>query len=465
MAALELKTPKQIMKSVRVVPKEFHENLSENLAKINAKKEGNQSLVESEKLELELKSKERFESYKEILYQKQGKIIPRYVVFYFLPGIILAFVMNSLTAFVPVSDLIENSDAPFIEKLGTRLTRLIGITGVVSNYFFVFMYWTNTRIIGSWKNYGLMQLWMTIFGILFVLIVYLLWTRIIGLNSPLPFMQNVTGVSIALVVILAIWYLLPKKWRKDQGYRKRYRYYAATHLYSAIIFYKYTILGKIFTDVPDRYQWMLSLTLPFIREFDIMIQEYLAHKSADAKDTSVTISVMHNINTQHCIFLAVMLGSKATDLSSWIILGSDFIYNSYLALSLIRIKKSGVINDKNDQKMYHLLFSLTVNELVEVLVPLTFLICFLSAYYGPNAEKIGGVKSDQFHYQPVSDIHEFIKKLMIFMIVDFCSVIFLGTMLWVTCKISLLRSYMTMQKEFWPIITITSAFYIWVVIM
>ena len=453
------------MKSIQVVPKEFHENLSENVAQNYVKKEDGQTSVLTEKLELELRLRERFESYKEILYQKQGKVIPWYVVFYFLPGIILAFVMNSLTAFVPVSDLIENTDAPFIEKLGTRLTRLIGITGVVSNYFFVFMYWTNTRIIRSWKKFGFMQLWMTIFGILFVLVVFIVWTRIIGLNSPLPFMQSITGVSIALAIIPVIWYLLPQKWRKDHGYRKRYRYYAATHLYSAVIFYKYTILGKIFTDFPDKYQWILSLTLPFIREFDIMIQEYLAHKSADAKDTSVTISVMHNINTQHCIFLAVMLGSKATDLSSWIILGSDFIYNSYLALSLIRIKKSGNISDKNDQKMYHLLFSLTVNELVEVLVPLTFLICFLSAYYGPNAEKIGGVKSDQFHYQPITDIHEFIKKLMIFMIVDFCSVILLGTMLWLTCKISLLRSYMTMQKEFWPIITITSAFYIWVVIM
>ena len=437
------------MKSIQVVPKEFHENLSENVAQNYVKKEDGQTSVLTEKLELELRSKGRFESYKEILYQKQGKVIPWYVVFYFLPGIILAFVMNSLTAFVPVSDLIENTDAPFIEKLGTRLTRLIGVTGVVSNYFYVFMYWTNTRIIRSWKKFGFMQLWMTI----------------IGLNSPLPFMQSITGVSIALAIIPVIWYLLPQKWRKDHGYRKRYRYYTATHIYSAIMFYKYTVLGKIFTDIPDNYQWILSLILPIIRELDIWIQEYLAHKAADANDTSVTISVSHNINTQHCIFLAVMIGSKATDLSSWIILGSDFIYNSYLALSLIRIKKSGIISDKNDQKMYHLLFSLTVNELVEVLVPLTFLICFLSAYYGPNAEKIGGVKSDQFHYQPITDIHEFIKKLMIFMIVDFCSVILLGTMLWLTCKISLLRSYMTMQKEFWPIITITNAFYIWVVSM
>ena len=158
-----------------------------------------------------------------------------------------------------------------------------------------------------------------------------------------------------------------------------------------------------------------------------------------------------------------MIGSKATDLSSWIILGSDFIYNSYLALKIIWIKKTGAVNEKNDQKMYRLLFTLTVNELVEVLVPMTFLICFLSAYYGPNAEKIGGVKSNQFHYQPVTNIHEFIKKMMIFMIVDVSSVILLGTILWMTCKISLLKSYIMMQKEFWPIITITNAFYIWVV--
>lgn len=110
------------MKNIRVVPKEFHENLSENIAQNHVKKEDGQPSVLTEKLELELRSKARFESYKEILYQKQGKVIPWYVVFYFMPGIILAFVMNSLAAFVPVSDLIENTDAPFIEKLGTRLT-------------------------------------------------------------------------------------------------------------------------------------------------------------------------------------------------------------------------------------------------------------------------------------------------------------------------------------------------------
>ena len=412
---------------------------------------------------MELKSKKRFESYKDIIYRKDSIVIPYYVVLYFFPGIILAFLLNSLTAFIPVSDLIENNDVTFVVRLGTRVTRLIGVVGLVSNYVFVFMYWTNSRCIGTWKKFCLINLWMAIFSIFFALIVDIVWTRMIGLESPLPFQQGVVGVSIALVVILAIWYLLPQKWRKDQAYRKRYRYYTATHIYSAIMFYKYTVLGKIFTDIPDKYQWILSLTLPIIRELDIWIQEYLAHKAADANDTSVTISVSHNINTQHCIFLAVMIGSKATDLSSWIILGSDFIYNSYLALKLKWIKKTGDVNEKNNQKMYHLLFTLTVNELVEVLVPMTFLICFLSAYYGPNAEKIGGVKSNQFHYQTVTNIHEFIKKMMIFMIVDVSSVILLGTILWMTCKISLLKSYIMMQKEFWPIITITNAFYIWVV--
>ena len=115
--------------------------------------------------------------------------------------------------------------------------------------------------------------------------------------------------------------------------------------------------------------------------------------------------------------------------------------------------------------MVHLLFLLTINELVEIVIPLTFLVCFLSAYFGPNAEIIGGVKSTHFHYEPINDIHGFIKKMMLFLMVDIMSVIVVGLVLWTSCKINLIRAYMTILKEFWPIITLTTAYSIYAVMI
>ena len=451
------------MEIARVVPIQDYRNQTPEIEQKDDNEANEEESVEAEKLEMFLMSQRRFESYKNILYKKQNEVIPCYVAFYAFSGVILAFLMNSFTAFMPVSDIIQDQDVSLLERVGSRITRFIGIPGIAINYFFVFTYWTNTRCIGNWKTFGLILLWMTIFGTLFPTLFYILWDRIFGFRPPLPFQQNLVGVSIGLMVILIIWLLLPSKWRKDKSYQKRYRYYIATHFYGFFILYKYTALGKLFIEVNPNYQWILALSLPFLRELDIWIQENWAHKAADSNDTSVTISVHHNINTQHCIFLAAILGSNATNLSSWIILGSDFIYNGYLALKLIWIKKTRSDNEDDNQKMFQLLLSLVINELVEVLVPVTFLICFLSAYYGPNAEKIGGVKSTHFHYEPVTDINGFVKNLMIFMTVDVISVVCGGTILWMTCKISLPRAYMTMQKEFWPIITITNAFYVWVV--
>ena len=189
----------------------------------------------------------------------------------------------------------------------------------------------------------------------------------------------------------------------------------------------------------------------------------LAYKCAGAQDTSVTISMQHFINTRHVVFLSVMLGTAATDLSSWIILVTDFVYNTYLSIKIIWIKKRRCSSDQNDHEMFHLLFSLTTNELVEVVVPLTVMICFLCAYYGPNGELIGNVRTSHFHYTPVSDINRFIEKMVLFMVVDFMSAVMAAILLWTTCKISLFRSYMVMQKEFWVYITITTASMIFVV--
>ena len=79
------------------------------------------------------------------------------------------------------------------------------------------------------------------------------------------------------------------------------------------------------------------------------------------------------------------------------------------------------------------------DEIVESAVPLSFFACFLVSYYGPNATLIGGVKSEFFHYTPVTNIERFIQNLFLFIAVDFIIVVTSGIFVWVFYKVNRLR--------------------------
>ena len=60
-------------------------------------------------------------------------------------------------------------------------------------------------------------------------------------------------------------------------------------------------------------------------------------------------------------------------------------------------------NPANIEKQMELLQDLMVNEIVEFMVPLSYLTCFSVAYYGPNANLIGNVGSSQWQFVAVDD--------------------------------------------------------------
>ena len=216
-----------------------------------------------------------------------------------------------------------------------------------------------------------------------------LWHKFLGFELPMPFQQTVMILISAIVISMIILILIPKQRRKTKEFKKRYPFFVLNLVFQFIATYGYNALGLLFASVPDEHQWAVAITLPIVREVNILIQEKLAITSSGGSDTAITIAVSHGVNTQHCVFLSVMVGTTASYVSSWFILLTDFVLNLYLALRIIWIKRVKTRNATNDQEMVHLLILLTINELVEVVIPLTFMLCFLSAYYGPNAEVIG----------------------------------------------------------------------------
>ena len=104
---------------------------------------------------------------------------------------------------------------------------------------------------------------------------------------------------------------------------------------------------------------------------------------------------------------------------------------------------------------------LVVRERIESTIPLTYLICFLMAYYGPNAEFLGNIKLTIWQYQAVSDaqLYKNIQSLLIMFGIDLLSGIINGILLWKACNINVFRVMQKVQKEFWLIMGVQEAFF------
>ena len=94
---------------------------------------------------------------------------------------------------------------------------------------------------------------------------------------------------------------------------------------------------------------------------------------------------------------------------------------------------------------------LILTERIETIVPLTYMICFAIAYYGPNAEILGNVKLDLWHFKPVLDFGNYTRSVFILFIVDVMSLVMNGIILRTTCNINIFKILKNIQREFWLI--------------
>ena len=101
---------------------------------------------------------------------------------------------------------------------------------------------------------------------------------------------------------------------------------------------------------------------------------------------------------------------------------------------------------------------LTLAERIETLVPLSYIICFAIAYYGPNAEILGSVKMNLWQYKPVQDIGSYMTNLAMLFAVDFMSLIINGVVLKMTCNINMWKVLQKTQSEFWILIAVQQAY-------
>ena len=183
---------------------------------------------------------------------------------------------------------------------------------------------------------------------------------------------------------MSIWFQLPSEWRAVSSIRYRVICVLIFHLCTVLVTLFYSCYWWLFTIIPSQYQPGLALALPVIREIFGHFLSKLGQKCATTSVPSVELNIANIVALFHALFLASCVGSIATSISAYILLGIDFAINLLFTFQIYYYHRKG-----NIEKCAEAMMTVVLNEFLEMFVPLTFLLCFLVSFYGGNSNLIG----------------------------------------------------------------------------
>ena len=359
---------------------------------------------------------------------------------YGLLGIVTSFLATSIYILIPVHDVIRNPDYWYEIMLQTSVIL------VVMGIFFVVncSEWMNIDRIKTIKNVVIVSIVLVTVYIGLWCLSYIIWTHGLNYQWPIPFVAYLVTYTAIFYGWIALFCCFPKAWRKHKLFNKRIKFFliALSFNMSAGVTYQFILKG--FIVLSDDYQWVLVLIFPLIREFYLWLTLYFGKKACDGDIHRLIIIATHYTNSRHATLLATIVGSYIPAESASVLFAFDVIMNLYTCLSIAWNSKK----NRNTEKQIALTQELAINELVEIIVPVTYLLCFLAAYYGPNAKVIGNIGNDYWQYEIEDNIIRVVTTVFIYFVVDLLCSIFCVFILWKFCRISLLHVCASLCREF-----------------
>ena len=117
---------------------------------------------------------------------------------------------------------------------------------------------------------------------------------------------------------------------QDPNIKKRFAWYVLCAAgVIPVMTWGYSVLGFVFAIFPTDYQWILGVLSPLVREMFIwMIQETVYRGAGEgARDQySIRLTSSYYMETRHAIFLAIILGSIATPITCYCVIGIKIAY-------------------------------------------------------------------------------------------------------------------------------------------
>ena len=93
---------------------------------------------------------------------------------------------------------------------------------------------------------------------------------------------------------------------------------------------------------------------------------------------------------------------------------------------------------------------LVLTERTEAVIPFVYMITLLMAFYGPNADILGSIKLEIWHYQTImDDIGAALFNIGLLWIADLMSLVGTTILMWKFCDTNVFKVLLKLQKKFW----------------
>ena len=412
------------------------------------------NMIEDEKRRKAIEDMNRYNVYKDILLRKPDDSWHYHNALYGLTTIVFSTFLCSTITMIPMHNVILEPSY-WYEFI---LLATFGFFMACAAYMLLNCgYWMNTDQIRKMDKFLKFYIFLCVVSMSVGFVLKLFWSDILGFPHPMPFYGLIMAYIAIFMSCVGLWYSFPNSWRKNFDLKRRFKFFCLSIITNLFITLIYTAYTKAFTVVPAKWQWATAIFLIPVREFNMWLQNKVSTKAAGVRTTAVEITCGHNINNRHCFFLSVVLGTIATDATCWMILAIDFSINMFLMIKIIWIQRKGV-TEKNESTMVHTFMELIIAETVEIVVPFTYLTTFMMAYLGPNATLFGGVLCNMWHFSAVTDLELFLKNVGLFLIADCISVTVTIMFLWNFARVNVIRAFVNLQKEFWLVMAVNTAY-------
>ena len=409
--------------------------------------------IHYEKREHIKKSNHRSENFENILQNNFNLLEPQKHILSGLAGILLPIVVTSIYTLVPVHNLILFPQYWYEWLLQFCLSFLVSFA---ANMVLRFYYVTNIKFVKTIRAFIVVWFVCLVCTLTVFTIATMIWIYGLRYHNPVPLKGYFLYLTIAIAIPAIFWYHFPKEWHKNRNFRLRFQFYVVGYILNLLQFLGYSIITKSLLVIPDEYQWVMAMFLPFVRIINLWLQMKLSRRSSDGDFHATRIFQTQKVFLGYSLFLAYTVGSIATLATSLVIIFEDYLINLLVCLKLLYLQHKDQ-SPECIEKQTQLLQDLMISEWVEVLSPLCYLLCFLMGYYGPNKDLLGNIGSSYWQYNAVDDVNHTIKYLIIFFLVDVSSLLLCGFLLWYFGKINLYNAFAALQEEFGLVFAVSLA--------
>ena len=303
----------------------------------------------------------------------------------------------------------------------------------------------------------------TISAVFVLCLLHLIYSEVLGFNEPAPFRCLLEAVTILTTLVISLWCVVPKEMNMQKDFQRRYMAFSLFLSWFYFVSIMLVIIAKPFKETPESYQWVLGIALPLTKEITDHVGGKIVLKSvADDDINDALFAGKISFSLQFSIWITVLLATSATQTTGYVMLATNFAINMRLTFKAIKFKKpisSHLLPATTDFQRRDAIDELVLNEIVETLVPIAFIISYSIAFYGPNHDVIGNVGCGYWSFQKIEDLNTFLVPVMLMTFFDTASVIISGALLHIYCNSNILLEYCRVVKRYWMILAIDGAAY------